>query len=130
MDNLTYYDNLKRRSEARKAADKRYREKHKEKVRKKTILNNWKKRGVINDNFDELYNYYINCFKCESCDCDIVPGNCKNGRYLDHDHETGLFRNIVCPKCNVIRRYQDAGTIPLTRKEIYFKSKLKNFILS
>ena len=130
MDTLTYDDIIERKREARKPADQRYREKNKEAISKRTILNNWRKRGVINDDFDGLYNYYINCFKCESCSCDIVPGNCKNGRYLDHDHETGLFRNIVCPKCNVKRRYQDAGNIPLTSQELYFKKKLKRFILS
>tara|TARA_R110001606_G_scaffold296546_1_gene444337 strand:+ start:81 stop:530 length:450 start_codon:yes stop_codon:yes gene_type:complete len=67
------------------------------KTRKYDIIQNWKKSGVKYDDFDELYYVYIRTLKCSACNKDF-----KNSFYrcLDHDHETGLFRAIVCRSCN------------------------------
>ena len=62
----------------------------------KTIYN-WKRSGVIYDNMDTLYQYYINCKYCEWCY--KVFENTRD-RHLDHCHITGSFRLIVCHKCN------------------------------
>ena len=57
----------------------------------------WKKRGLLMDNFEEIYNKYIYATHCQLCykqfekSCD---------RQMEHCHETGQFRNIVCNKCN------------------------------
>ena len=68
-------------------------------------IGNWKIRGVITDDFDSLYEYYINCKNCEECNCQLVEGNkgC-NKKCLDHDHDTGQFRNVICHKCNLNRK--------------------------
>ena len=46
--------------------------------------------------------------KCSHCDKEFKNSRDRN---LDHDHETGLFRAIVCHRCNVrdfyIRRLKD-----------------------
>ena len=61
---------------------------------------NWKKSGVLlTDDFKtygDLYDHYLSVKSCEECgeSFDI----CK--RCLDHDHETGLFRNVLCNGCN------------------------------
>ena len=34
-----------------------------------------------------------------------------NKKCLDHDHKTGLFRNIICNRCNVIRGNNDRKII-------------------
>ena len=67
----------------------------------KTIYD-WKRRGLIYDNYDELYDVYINTMECEHCKTEFTKNN---WRCLDHNHETGLFRKIVCQKCNAMDSY-------------------------
>ena len=62
----------------------------------------WKRRGLIYDNYDELYEVYINTMQCEHCQTEFTKNN---RRCLDHDHESGLFRKIVCHRCNVWDSY-------------------------
>ena len=65
-------------------------------------INTWKRRGVISDDYQELYKKYINTTECELCNCNLSKGTGLIGkRHLDHDHETGEFRNILCGKCNI-----------------------------
>jgi len=61
------------------------------------MIYDWKRRGLICDNYDELYEVYINTMECQHCKTEFTK---KNKRCLDHDHESGLFRKIVCHKCN------------------------------
>ena len=104
---------------------KEYREKNKEKTKqyykeykknyeqpeegkKKEKIRSWKKIGVKHDDFSSLYDYYLNCKNCEECDVELQIGNAvKNKRCLDHDHETGLFRNVLCNSCNLKRGFID-----------------------
>jgi hypothetical protein len=115
--------------EERKAYQKEYREKNKEKIkeyRKEYKLNNkeqikeynqtdagkknrrirrWKQIGVKSEDFNSLYEYYLNCNNCENCDIELIEGNYgANRRCLDHSHKTGLFRNVLCNTCNVRRK--------------------------
>ncbi len=57
----------------------------------------WKKRGLITDNFEGIYLFYINCTHCELCNKKFT--NTKD-RQMEHNHATGEFRNVVCHKCN------------------------------
>jgi len=95
-----------------KESKRKYRENNKEKIyekkqtpeaKKLSRIYNWKKMGVINDNFDELYEKYIDTKFCELCSVELTEDKktTKTTRCLDHCHETGEFRNIVCHSCNV-----------------------------
>ena len=68
-------------------------------------IQNWKNSGVIHDDFNELYKKYINTEFCEECNCKLTVDkiNTKTTRCLDHDHTTGLFRNVICNSCNTKR---------------------------
>ena len=61
--------------------------------------------GLIHNDYDELYEKYINTEYCELCNVNLTEDKrtTKTTRCLDHDHQTGLLRNIVCHCCNVKR---------------------------
>ena len=65
-------------------------------------INMWKYKGVISDDYNELYDKYINATECELCKTPIIEGRGLIGKKcLDHNHETGEFRNILCGHCNI-----------------------------
>tara|TARA_R110002126_G_C10105857_1_gene466727 strand:- start:46 stop:438 length:393 start_codon:yes stop_codon:yes gene_type:complete len=69
-------------------------------------IGNWRKSGVICDDWDALYEKYINTEQCELCNVELTEdkNNTSTTRCLDHDHETGLFRNVLCLACNTRRK--------------------------
>ena len=76
-------------------------------------ISRWKSRGVVHDDFVELYTRYINTENCDAC---ARVFELSNKRCLDHDHETGKFRQVLCNRCNSVdsfKKYQQA-----TRKDI------------
>jgi len=90
---------------------KEYRQKNKDKINeyqkeyrqtpngiKSRIIAGWKTIGLIHDNFDELYEKYINTTNCDVCNKTFK--NTKD-RCLDHNHNTGQFRYVLCQSCNV-----------------------------
>ena len=60
----------------------------------------WKKRGLIMDNFEEIYDKYIRATHCELCNKQFTK---TRDRQMEHNHETGEFRNIVCNRCNTLK---------------------------
>jgi len=72
--------------------------------RKSERINAWKKMKVICDDWDALYEYYVNCWECENCGVELIEGQFGNNkRVLDHCHITGKFRNVLCHYCNLLR---------------------------
>ncbi len=76
--------------------------------KKSTHISLWKRRNVKlrdNETYDDLYNIYLNTTNCKDCNVLLVVGKrCKESKCLDHDHNTGYFRDIVCHSCNCKRR--------------------------
>ena len=62
----------------------------------------WKMRGLICDDYNALYETYIKTMECQHCQTEFTKNN---KRCLDHDHTTGLFRKIVCHRCNAMDSY-------------------------
>ena len=69
---------------------------------KSQTIYKWKKSGLICDDYNALYETYIETTGCQHCKTEFTE---KNWRCMDHDHETGLFRKMVCHRCNVMDSY-------------------------
>tara|TARA_R110001592_G_scaffold326682_1_gene607583 strand:+ start:958 stop:1245 length:288 start_codon:yes stop_codon:yes gene_type:complete len=67
-------------------------------------ISTWKANGVLCEDFDKLYDYYLSVKCCEICDIELCEGKVKrNRKCLDHNHETGQFRYVLCNTCNYER---------------------------
>jgi DNA-directed RNA polymerase subunit RPC12/RpoP len=66
---------------------------------KSDAKSNWRKRGMkFNDEeFEFIYSVYINTFECMKCSKVFKK---TRDRHLDHNHETGEIRYVLCNSCN------------------------------
>ena len=103
--------------EKRREYQKEYGQKNKEKKKeqrkkydqtpagiKSRIIANWKRRGLIHPDYDELYVLYLSATNCEVCRKEFIDSF---DRCMDHNHETGEFRQFLCRRCNVFDRWKD-----------------------
>ena len=65
--------------------------------KKNNMICKWKRRGLICDNYLELYDKYLLAEYCDICNNKFKS---TFDRCMDHDHETGLFRQFLCRSCN------------------------------
>jgi len=72
---------------------------------KNNKINKWKCNGVVCDNFEALYDHYTSTAYCDYCKVELSIDKKRSSttKCLDHCHETGLFRNILCLSCNIKR---------------------------
>ena len=71
-------------------------------------ISNWKKSGLIVEDYNIIYDRWLNSEKCEMCLCEykMTKGGYLN-KCLEHSHITGKFRSICCWSCNAKMRYID-----------------------
>tara|TARA_R110002012_G_scaffold826_4_gene3680 strand:+ start:1036 stop:1419 length:384 start_codon:yes stop_codon:yes gene_type:complete len=84
---------------------KKYRQENHDKFR----IGDWKRQGMKlkkGEDWESIYIEYIITEFCEECGCKLTDGkkNTPTTRCLDHDHDTGFIRNILCLSCNNRRR--------------------------
>jgi len=102
----------------RKEYDRKYREKNREKLlekrreygqtekgKKHRRINQWKLQGIIADNWDEVYEWFMETGTCDICDCVLTTGtrNTSSTKCLDHDHsitDSYNIRGVICHSCN------------------------------
>tara|TARA_R100000734_G_C3254194_1_gene54805 strand:- start:174 stop:554 length:381 start_codon:yes stop_codon:yes gene_type:complete len=111
------YNGKKPDPEKRKQYLIKYRQENKEKrakynsefkktdIGKKTQkISSWKGQGLICDDYDKVYERYINSNHCECCGKEYKN---QRDKHMDHCHKTGKFRNILCRNCNQLRGHID-----------------------
>lgn len=65
---------------------------------KSTKISDWRRQGLIDNDYSGLYDRYIVSTHCEHCN---KAYKSTRDRHMDHDHSTGLFRKFLCHRCNV-----------------------------
>ncbi len=85
-----------------------------EKGKKFYTIRNWKRRGIICDDYDKVYYNYIETTDCQLCNTTFKDSY---DRCLDHNHNTGEIRNILCRACNT-RDYK-----PVYNQKVEIKKK-------
>jgi hypothetical protein len=92
--------------EKQKAYQKCYNETHKDdrkiynqtfEGKKSMIISGWKQQGLLHDDYENLYDTYLQRTHCDICKSDFKDSF---DRCMDHDHDTGLFRQFLCRACN------------------------------
>ena len=104
----------------------RYYKKHKEIIKKRVInyvINNPEKRKLIvkkssiKKKYGIVYEDYLHMHRVQEYKCKICQRHAdefKKGLVVDHDHETGKIRALLCVNCN-------AQLHVLENKELYNK---------
>tara|TARA_R110002153_G_scaffold263015_1_gene424167 strand:- start:332 stop:760 length:429 start_codon:yes stop_codon:yes gene_type:complete len=68
------------------------------------IIGRWKHSGLLEtkEKMEELYKIYTTIKLCEACDIELTRSgkNSSTDINLDHCHETGIFRFMLCGTCN------------------------------
>ena len=121
---------------------KNYREKNKEKNKEykknwvennhmKVTINKWKLRGLNSDDYESddyesIYYLVMSTENCEGCGCKLTDNKPRTStsRCMDHDHETGLFRAVLCLVCNSKQPRQPRQKVATNLKNSIFKNKV------
>lgn len=98
---------MKSYNEKKKQERKEYYKIHNQKpeVKKTRKINEWKRRGLITDDYDAIHTKWTEASQCELCNVifEKASHTTQRTKCMDHCHITGKFRAIICHPCNIRR---------------------------
>ena len=85
--------------------------------KKRNRISKWKSRGIISDDWDALYERYLNTTQCDSCNVLLTDNSprTRTTKCLDHDHsikDRENVRGILCHGCNMNDRCDNKSGVP------------------
>jgi hypothetical protein len=93
---------------------------------KSNKISHWKERGLITNNYNEIYEKYIISTHCDKCQ---QPYKNRTDKCMDHNHHTNEFRNILCRPCNC-RTDRKGNTSGYPNITIQFKQKIEYWAIN
>ena len=73
-------------------------------IKKARKINEWKRRGLITEDYDAIHTKWSEATHCEDCNINFDEATTINyNKCMDHCHATGEFRAILCHPCNIRR---------------------------
>ena len=67
-----------------------------------TIIN-WKRSGLLcrdGETYKDIYYHVMSINNCQLCQIEFNKEKSNQVRCMDHDHNTGYFRKVLCRRCN------------------------------
>ena len=93
---------------------------HGKKVR---LIGQWKRRGLISDDYEKIHNIYLSSTNCNICNIIFDETNNNNKKIMDHNHNNGEYRQIICRQCNLNNYSLNKHTKTYDRGIQYYKLK-------
>jgi len=87
-------------------------------------IKDWKKKGLkeTKEFMNQIYEEYLRSEECELCGEPYSKHNRKN---MEHNHETGEFRNICCHRCNLWKTDRVGKNITLCKKRNKYEVQIQ-----
>ena len=71
-------------------------------------IGQWKFRGLISNDYESIYNRWLNSKNCEECGHDYSYYK----KCMDHCHDSHKFRAILCDCCNKNKKMNNTSGYP------------------
>ena len=78
-------------------------------------ISQWKRQGIISDDYDALHDRFMATTHCEKCSVLLTAGLSRTGKCLDHDHSINdreNFRAVLCSACNLNDQCTNTSGVP------------------